>query len=440
MIDLCLKNCKFLSDGVLMDGSYSIGINNGKISEISFDKIAADETINLDGKIVLPGLIDPHVHFRDPGLTEKENFKTGSQAAANGGFTTVIDMPNTKPQTNTAKNFSEKVKIASKKSIVDFSLHSGIPDSEEELEKISKLNPASFKLFMDLKENYEIAEIFENINRLNKLSKKQNILSVHCEDKNIVETATENYSLKKSLKAIDYSSMRPTIAEDLSVASAIALAIHYNINLHICHLSSSYSLDIVDEMKILFKKRGINLSSEITPHHLFLNSSAFYKFANLAKTNPPLRPVGENISLHSLDKIDMIGTDHAPHTLEEKNKGVLESNPGIPNLEVVMPLFLNEYNKGRISLKAIERLFCKNPSEVFNLKRKGSIAIGNDADFCVLDLNKEGKIDPDKFYSKAHYSPFEGYEYKGNVFMTISNGKVIMKENEVYENKGKYLF
>lgn len=449
MMDLCLINCKFYSDGVLKDSDYSIGVKDGKISEISLHKIKSDETIDLKGKLILPGLIDPHVHFRDPGLTYKEDFKTGSQAAANGGFTTIMDMPNTIPKTNNFKNFKYKKNIALKKSIVDFALHASFPECKgfqnedskfiDEITKISKLNPASFKIFMDLYENYEIVEMFKGIDKLNQIRKKSHIISVHCEDKNIVEHNTNEVSLKEKLKAIDYAEMRPAYCENISVSNAIALAIYYNVNLNICHLSSKLALDMVNEMKLMFKRRGISLSSEITPHHLFLNSNNYNDYGNIAKTNPPLRPLGENINLHSLDKIDMIGTDHAPHTIEEKTKEVLDSSPGIPNLEVLMPLLLTRYNKNQISIESIERLLCKNPSNIFNLVNKGSITVGKDADFCVLDLNVEGRIDPDKFYSKAKYSPFEGYEYKGNVYMTISNGNVIMEEGEVYKNKGKYV-
>ncbi len=448
MNDLVLKNCKLINSFQ----EYNIGIVNGRIGKISKQPLKSDDEIDINGKIVLPGLIDPHVHFRDPGLTYKENFRTGSLAAANGGFTTVIDMPNTIPLTNTYKNFKEKVKIGENKSIIDFSLHSGF-NNLKEMEKIADLKPASFKIFMDLEEDETLEDIFKNISLIHKKydyqhsNKNQNpeiphwknMITAHCENKAIVDENTSKLKKQSCIRgntAIDYSYARPSKAEDISIKQAIDLAKKYEVKLHICHLSSKKSLAIVKR-----NKPNLELSFESTPHHLFLDSDAFNKCGTIAKTNPPLRLPGENLILDNINDIDMIGTDHAPHTLEEKQKGVWDSNPGIPNLETTLPLLLTQVNRGKIDISLIPKILSENPAKIFNLPNKGSIELGKDADLIVVDLKKEGKFNLDNFYTKAKYSPLEKYRYKGTSIMTIANGKVIVDDGDIMaKNKGKYLY
>jgi len=442
MNDLVLKNCKLTEK----KGNHYIGINNGKIAEISKQPLKSDTEINVDGKIVLPGLIDPHVHFRDPGLTYKENFKTGSLAAAHGGFTCILDMPNTIPPTNTAKTFKEKKKIGENKSIIDFGLHAGI-NTLEELEKIAKLNPASFKIFMDLLEDFEIEETFKNISLLNKENNNIGnhvLVTLHCENKAIIEENTDKFKklpLERRNAPINYSYAHPTESEIISVGYGTFLAEKYNVPIHICHLSTEIALKYLKSIP----KTKVDVSTEITPHHLLLNNTAFNQYESEVKTNPPLRPNGENLTTKNLSDINMIGTDHAPHTIEEKEKDIWDSSPGIPNLETTLPLLLTEVNRGHIDIKLIPKLMSENPAKRFNMKSKGKIEVNYDADFCVIDLKKEGKFDIDTFYTKAEYSPFANWEYQGIATMTISKGQIIMENGIVdvdkdAENKGKYVY
>jgi len=431
MNDLVLKNCKFVDKS----GNYYIGINNGKIAEISKQPLKSDDKIDIKDQFLLPGLIDPHVHFRDPGLTYKESFKTGSQAAANGGFTTVLDMPNTIPPTNTAKAFKEKKKIGEKKSIINFGLHAGV-NNLDELEKIAKLKPSSFKIFMDLFEDFKIEEIFKNISLINKESKHQypHIITLHCENKEIVEENTNKlkklHSGQKNT-AIDYSYARPSEAEVISIAYAAFLSEKYGVPIHICHISANKSIEYLKSIKD--KTKNINISTEIAPHHLLLDNGDFNEFGTMVKTNPPIRPEGENLTTDNLSNINMIGTDHAPHSLEEKQRGTWDSSPGIPNLETTLPLLLTEVNNDNIAIEMIPKLMSENPAKRFNIANKGKIEIGYDADFCIVDLKKEGKFDIDTFYTKAEYSPFANWEYKGISTMTIANGNVIMDEGVVVD-------
>jgi dihydroorotase len=428
-MDLVLTNCKIVDE----ISEHYIGIENGKIKKISKIPIKGEKIIDINHNFLLPGFIDPHVHFRDPGFPKKENFKSGSMAAANGGFTTVIDMPNTKPETNTYKNFKNKIKIAEKKSVVDFGLHSGI-NNINELKHITELKPISFKIFMDLLSDKEIEESFKNISILNNELKSNYKISLHCENKDIIEKSTHEFKELNEISAIDYSYIRNSKAEVSSINQALNLSKKYNVPIHICHLSTKEGLKSIINHEI----NGL-VSTEITAHHLLLTNETFNKVGTIAKTNPPLRPNNENLTIKDLKNIDMIGSDHAPHTIEDKNKGVFDSSPGIPGLETTVSLLLTELNKGNINLKTIQKTLSYNPAKVFNLKNKGEIAIGKDADFTVLDIKKEGKINQETFYSLAKYTPFEGRKYKGKAIMTILKGEIVMNNGEVYNTSGNYL-
>ncbi|MBE6512159.1 MAG: dihydroorotase [Methanobrevibacter olleyae] len=410
MFDLVLKNLKLLdySDGM------SIAIEDGRISKISKSSIEGDKEIDLNGQLVLPGLIDPHVHFRDPGLTYKEDFKTGSMAAAHGGFTFVMDMPNTVPKTNSYNAFKQKQKIAESKSIVNFGLHAGY-STLDEMEKILELNPMSFKVFMDLETDDDLDRIFEDISNLS----KKPIVTVHAEKRDIVLESTKK--LAEENDAISYSYGRPAESEDASVAQAIELSKKYGVDLHICHLSTKNAMELAISN---------NVSFEFTPHHLLYDNTAFNEFGTLIKTNPPLREKGKNVTIKDLTESSMIGTDHAPHSLEEKTRGVWDSSPGIPSLETVLSLLLTEVNRSNMDLSLIPKIFSENAAKRFNLENKGFIKEGYDADLVVIDLNKEGVFNIDNFYTKAEYSPFDGLSYKGKATMTIVNGEIVM-ENDI---------
>ncbi|MBC7101203.1 dihydroorotase [Methanothermobacter tenebrarum] len=417
MLDLALENCSINQNIV------NIGVKDGKIASISKSPLKADKKINIKGKIILPGLIDAHVHFREPGYEYKEDFRTGSMAAAHGGFTTILDMPNTKPETNTAKEFKKKIKIASKKSIVDFGLHASI-NKIKEIEKIIPLKPASFKIFTEKIENHKISLIFQTL----KGSKIP--VTFHCEDPEIIEYYTSQ--LKDETRPEIYSLARPSIAEELAIAKAITFSHHYNHPTHICHVSSKKALKLIRSVRA-------PVTCEITPHHLLLRSKDLKKWGTITKTNPPLRPEKEAINFKDLKMIDIIATDHAPHTLQEKENNIWDAPPGIPNLEVTLKLLLTLTRKKRLKLARIQKMLSEKPASIFGLKNKGRIKIGMDADFVVIDPKKTGKIKTDEFYSKAHYTPFEGREYIGEPIMTILRGELIMEYGEISKNKGAHI-
>lgn len=412
MLDLVIKNSKLIGK----DGEYSIGVDEGKITEISRGNLTGDKVIDIKSNYLLPGFIDPHVHFRDPGLVQKEDFKTGSLAAAHGGFATVIDMPNTLPKTNTYKALKDKINIAKSKSSVNFYLQAG-HNSLDEMTKMMELNPISFKVFMDLETDENLEEIFQKLGKLKETTSYNGLVATHCEKKSIVEKESER--LEDSTDPIDYTYARPYTSEDESVKQTIKLARKNNLQLHICHLSSKNALNIA---------RKNNISYEFTPHHLLLDNTAYNTYGTMVKSNPPLRPKDISVRISDIDENSIIGTDHAPHTLEEKHQGVFTSSPGIPALETVVSLLLTEVSKGNLSLDLIPKIFSANAAKVFNLESKGEIAVGKDGDFTVLDLKREGKFDISTFKTKAEYSPFDGWEFKGAPVMTIVNGSVVFDE------------
>ena len=409
MFDLVIKNSRLTGK----NGEYNIGIIDGKIKEITKKNLKADNTVDINSNYLLPGFIDPHVHFRDPGLTQKENFKTGSEAAAYGGFATVIDMPNTLPKTNTYKTLKEKMKIAKDKSVVNFYLQAG-HNSLDEMTKMMELNPISIKVFMDLETDESLEEIFHNLGVLKETTSYSGLVATHCEKRSIVQEETER--LKDSTDPIDYSYARPSTSEDESVAQTIELARKNNIDLHICHLSTKNALNMA---------RKNNITYEFTPHHLLLDNSAYNTYGTMIKTNPPLRESKDKINISDIDGTTIIGTDHAPHTLDEKNNGVFTSSPGIPALETVVSLLLTEVNKGNLDFALIEKIFSENAAKRFNLESKGKIALGKDADFTVIDMKRKGRFNISQFKTKAEYSPFDGWEYEGAPVMTIVNGNVV---------------
>ena len=412
MLDLVIKNSKLIGK----HGEYRIGVDEGKITEISRGNLTGDKVIDIKSNYLLPGFIDPHVHFRDPGLVQKEDFKTGSLAAAHGGFATVIDMPNTLPKTNTYKALKDKINIAKSKSSVNFYLQAG-HNSLDEMTKMMELNPISFKVFMDLETDENLEEIFQNLGKLKETTSYNGLVATHCEKKSIVEKESER--LKDSTDPIDYTYARPYTSEDESVKQTIELARKNNLQLHICHLSSKNALNIA---------RKNNISYEFTPHHLLLDNTAYNTYGTMVKSNPPLRPKDISVRISDIDENSIIATDHAPHTLEEKHRGVFTSSPGIPALETVVSLLLTEVSRGNLSLDLIPKIFSANAAKVFNLESKGEIAVGKDGDFTVLDLKREGKFDISTFKTKAEYSPFDGWEFKGAPVMTIVNGSVVFDE------------
>ena len=388
---MILKNCRIIRDGkeVIRD----LRIEGGKILEIT-DKIVGDDGLDLKDRYVLPGIIDPHVHFREPGLTHKEDFYTASKACAAGGVTTFLDMPNTVPPTTTVKLLEEKRKLA-KKSIVNYGFHfGGAVDNIEEIKKVK--NVASTKVFLNLSTG---KLLIEDDKILKEIFSNSKLITVH--------------------------------AEGSMVNKAIKLTKECGNRLYLCHISLREELDTIREHKT---KR---MYAEVTPHHLFLSDEDYED--GFTKMYPSLKSILDQEALYEAIKdglIDTIGTDHAPHTVGEK----LESSPpgGVPGVETVLPLLLNAVNLGLLDLPTITRLCCENPAKIFGIKNKGFIKKGYDADLVVLDMDLVQEVNEDMLFTKCKWSPFSGRTLKGWPVMTIVNGNLVFDHGEIIETfKGR---
>jgi len=393
-MELLIENCRLMSNG----GNVirHILIKNGKIKKISKSKLKCKNLVDAQNNFVLPGIIDPHVHFREPGLTHKEDFFTGSVAAAAGGITTFLDMPNTNPPTTTMKFLKEKISLADK-SIVNYGFHFGAAvDNINEIPK-AKNKTASTKLFMNLSTG-----------------------KMMIEDRHLIEDIFEA------------SKMVSVHAEKEKVAEAVSYSKKTNTPLYLCHIS------LKDEIDFLKKAKNKKIFVEVTPHHLFLTKKDFKKQKSFAAMIPSLKSQEDQDSLWdaiNTGVVDTIGTDHAPHTKAEKRK---KDYPcGVPGCETALPLMLNAVNNDKISLTKVVRLMSSNPAKIFKIKNKGSIKEGYDADLVIVDMNRKKKVRNSKLYTKCKWSPFEGKLLKGWPIVTIRGGEIIFDETGFYDIKAK---
>ena len=437
--DLAIKNGTLVTSAETR--KTDIAVKDGKISFIG--DLNGSETVqevyDAAGLYILPGIIDAHVHFRDPGLTEKEDFETGSIAAAMGGITCIMDMPNVIPTTSTAAIFCEKVKIAGEKSYIDFGLFALLNnDNTNEIEALVKAGAVGFKVFLGTSTGDIAAPSPETLDiQLKKCAVTGTRTGFHAETSEINAKSTA-LCKEKYKKSADYESCgimlseaRPIESEVLAVKKALDLARLTNANIHIHHVTCKEGSDILAKAKL----EGLPVTVETCPHYLFLNAEN-----SSHKCYPPIRDKDNQKALWQAVKdgtIDMIATDHAPHGAAEKNLPVWDMPAGLSGIETFVNLFLNEVNKGRLTLNDVVRLTSENPAKIWGIyPQKGSIAAGADADFTIVDMNKKVKIEADKLYSKSKTTPYDGWELQGAPAATIVRGKFVMKNGELTGSKG----
>ena len=410
------KNNIILKNGIDVFGNkIEILINNDIIEKISenidenkFENSENLKIIDVGKKLIMPGIIDVHTHMREPGVTYKEDFATGSRACAKAGVTTFYDMPNTIPTTTTLGNLMEKKKLASEKSIVNFGLHFGGSknDNIEEIKKVLK--------------NREVntVKIFMNVSTGEMLIEDDEILARVFENSKLVLVHAENEMIDK----------------------AIELNKNYGSGLYVCHIPSAEEMKKVIDAK---KNSKVNTKehpvyAEVTPHHLFLNTEireSTERNKMLLRMKPELREKSDNEFLWEAinrGEVDTIGTDHAPHLIGEKLEKITF---GMPGVETSLALMINAYNEGKISLEMIQKLMCENPAKIMKIEKRGKLQEGFFADIIVVDTQKDWIVGvDDTIESKCGWTPYENWKLKGKNTMTIINGKIVYQNRKINEN------
>ena len=395
---MLIKNCRMIIDGE--EQFKDILVENGKIVSIEDDLsgVSFDEIIDAAGNYVISGIIDPHVHMRDPGMTHKEDFTTGSMACAKGGITTFFDMPNTVPNTITEEDLLEKKRLHEGNSYVDYGFWFGgsKADNHEEVKKVQDKVIAT--------------KVFMNVSTGNML----------VEDEKVLEDIFKN------------SKLVGVHAEGEMIPKAISLSEKLDVPVYLCHLSTKEDVQYVREAK----KKGLKVYGEVTPHHLFLNISDVEKNP-LLRMKPELKTKEDNEALWEgvLDgTIDTIGTDHAPHRIEEKKAKLTF---GIPGAENSLEMMLKAVRCDKISLEKLMKIMSENTAEIFGLKNKGKIAVGYDADLVIVDMTTEEIISQENVISKCGWTPYEGFEKGGKILTTIVRGNVVFNDGKFINKIGK---
>lgn len=422
--------------GKLMDGA--IAIDNGKIVDIGLEDNLpkADRYYRFIDKIVLPGLINVHVHLRDQDLSYKETFESGSMAASAGGFTTVLDMPNNSPPTDSPSRFKERVNLARNKIYVNVGFYSLFPKSFNEIYEIASLGPVGFKVYLNRPMGFIDPRDDETIKSYLKVCSGIKLPVVfHAEDYDMIRSLEEEFKSSKGF--IGFLKSHHINAEVKAVSRILNFVRETNCRVHIAHVTSGLIIDLISKFKDL-------VTCEVTPHHLFLTWDYLKFLGGIGKMEPPLRSIFDVISLWIKvlnGVVDVIADDHAPHSIEEKiGDDFWMIKSGVPGLETTVPLMLTAVNYGLLDIECLVKLMSFNPSKIFNLKGKGSIDIGFDADFTIIDLHSDWIIDSSKFFSKAKFSPFDGFKVKGKVYSTFVNGVMVYCDGEILCKGGEIVF
>ncbi len=434
-------------------------IKDGKIAAITTKDVIEDarEITDASGCHVLPGLMDIHIHSRDPSSTYKEDFYHSTLAAAAGGVTLVFEMPNTNPPINNVENFQKQVSNFSSKANVDFAIW-GICLGDLNLESIkllSEVGVIGFKFFWGYainKDTYELVYNYdaemENIipplsdgevyKIFKEVAKTGKVLSIHAENNELIEILTNE--IKKSGRT-DYDAFieaRPDLAELTTIQTGISFAEKAGTKLHILHVTSAKGVNAISEAQ----KRTNQITAETCPQFLFLNADDYDDVGPMMKVYPPTKYKGDQDRLwEGIDDgtISIVCSDHAPHTEEEKTGDLWSIPAGMCGVETLVPLMLNAVNENKITIQQLVSLLSSNPAKQFGLyPRKGSLQVGTDADITIVDLNQPFKIKRENLHSKSKVTAFDGFTGKGNPVATIVRGKTVMKDGKIIvENHGK---
>ncbi len=437
---LIIKNAKIVNEDNIFKGC--LVVNNGIIEEISdsVDESGAMQIINAEGLYLFPGVIDDQVHFREPGLTHKADIYTESAAAAAGGVTSYMEMPNSIPQATNLIELEKKYQTASEKSVVNYSFYLGATnDNIDEIKKITPSDVCGVKVFMGsstgnmlVDKEYSLQKIF---------AESPILIATHCEDEETIKSNTLLYKQKmgEDIPFSYHPIIRSAEACYKSSSFAAELASKYDSQLHILHLSSAKELGLLDANPNVSEKK---ITGEVCVHHLWFNSDDYSKFGSRIKWNPAIKaPEDQDALFMGLlnNKLDVVATDHAPHTIEEKNNSYFKAPSGGPLVQHSLVAMLEFYKKGKITLEKIARKMCHAPADLFRIKQRGYIRTGYHADLVLVDLNKKWEVSTNNILYKCKWSPFEGTVFNSSVIYTIVNGEVVFNEGRILEKAGQRL-
>ena len=453
-MDYLLKNATIVNEGSLCEAS--IYISDGKIANIvpaaeqtEMPARVQGETIDAQGYLVLPGVIDTHVHFRDPGMTEKADFATESRAAAAGGVTSVIDMPNTIPQTTTLPLLQQKEAMAAEKSVVNYGFMLGATnDNIDELIAIDPKRYAAIKLFLGSSTGNMLVNDTSRLDHLFKNSRK--LIMAHCEEESIIQANTKLYKAEFANTDKENTSLHPKIRNTeacyVSTYKAIERAMKYGTRLHIAHISSATELNMFGNRTLAEKK----ITAEVTPNHLWFDDRDYAELGNLIKCNPSIKSNNDRLALWAAlydGLIDTIGSDHAPHTWESKQKRYFEAPSGIPSIQHTLMMMLEScYNPASVHtdmiqtwLPLIVEKMCHNPATLFGIEKRGFIRKGYYADLVMIRTGTEHVVSKEGLFYKCGWSPLEGKTFHTSIEKTFVNGDIAYDASEpehAFKNKG----
>ncbi|MCA9189642.1 MAG: dihydroorotase [Planctomycetales bacterium] len=400
---------------VLLDGPRISAVDAARTTVV-------DETIDATGLHLLPGVIDDQVHFREPGLTHKEDLSTASRACAKGGVTTFLEMPNTKPETISVERLAQKLELASRKSIVNYGFYIGAtPDNITELQAASRT--PGIKIFIGSSTGDLLVDEQAALERI--FAETTLPITAHCEDESTVRANAAALAGTENVR--DHSRIRDERAAIVATRRAIDLAHRHQHRFHVLHVSTAA------ELPVLADHRN-RITAEACPHHLFFNVDDYDRLGTRIQMNPSIKTAHDNQQLWRAllaDTIQVIATDHAPHTLEEKDRPYPNSPSGLPAVENSLALLLNQVNLGNCSLQHVAHWMSDAPARVWGIVGKGRIAAGYDADFTVVDMKRRETITNAQAGSRAGWTPYDGKEVAGWPIGTIVRGRRVMWDGDI---------
>lgn len=442
MITQLIKNARIINEGKQFIGS--VLIKNDLIEEIYSgqpDKIEDTwKVIDASGKLLIPGVIDDQVHFRDPGMPQKGDLYTESKAAVAGGTTSFMDMPNVKPQTLTQELLAERYKLGAEKSFANYSFYMGA--SNTNLDEVIKTNPkdvCGIKVFMGSSTGNMLVDDIETLSQI--FEKAPLLVATHCEDSPMIDAKLEAYRKKygDDIPMDFHGEIRSAEACYKSSSKAIELAKKYNTRLHILHLSSGMEMDLFDN-KIPSKDKRI--TAEVCIHHLRFNNTDYAERKARIRWNPAIKTADDQNKIWEAlldDRLDVIATDHAPHTVEEKDGNYMQAAGGGPLVQHSLVSMLEFAHKGKLSLEKVIEKMCHAPADVFQVEKRGYIRKGYFADLVLLSEDK-WTVNKENILYKCAWSPFEGDSFHYKVDQTFVNGKLVYKQGKIDERiRGKRL-